>query len=58
MNTNFNNMLVRATVSDMLERAAEARANRGSGKSGMSFKVMLLAAIPIVLWIGWTLIAG
>ena len=58
MNTIFNNMLVQATVQDMMERAAEARANRKAQKSGRNFGLVLLTATLTGLGILWALVAG
>lgn len=59
MNTGFiNNMLVRATVDEMMERVTEARANKKAKKSDKKYKFVLLTVIPFILWIGWLFATG
>jgi hypothetical protein len=56
MNTIFNNMLVQAKIQDMLEQAAEARANRKT--RGLSFRGILITATPFVLWALWMFVTA
>ena len=58
MNTIFNNMLVQAKIQDMLEQAAEARANRKAQKGSWNFGAALIVGAPFVLWILWALVTG
>jgi len=59
MYTGFNNnMLVRAVVDEMMERAADARANKKAKKGDKKYKVVLLTVTPFILWIGWVFATG
>lgn len=59
MYTGFNNnLLVQTVVDEMMERAAEARANKKAKKRNKKYKVVLLTVMPFILWIGWVFATG
>ena len=54
--TSFDKLLAQTKVQDMLEQAAEARADRKA--SGLSFRGLLIAAAPFVLWALWMFVTA
>ena len=62
MNTFIDRQLTQIKVQEMLQEAAEARANRNARivhPNPVARKLRFaVAAIPIVLWIVWGFVAG
>ena len=63
MNTFIDRQLTQIKVQEMLQEAAEARADRKAPMGHLNpvarkLKIALAAAVPLVLWIVWALVAG
>lgn len=60
MDSILNKQLAQIKVQEMLQEAAEARADRKARMTNpVAYKLRFaLAAIPIVLWIVWAIVAG
>ena len=63
MNTFIDRQLTQIKVQDMLQEAAEARADRKASMANPNpvarrLKLALAVAIPFVLWIVWAFVAG
>jgi hypothetical protein len=63
MNTFIDRQLTQIKVRELLQDAADARADRKAGTASSTpvtrtLKLALAAAIPLVLWIAWAFVAG
>ena len=63
MNTFIDRQLTQIKVQEMLQQAAEARADRkarmaSSTPVARTLKLALTAVVPLVLWIVWAFVAG
>ena len=63
MNTFIDRQLTQIKVQDMLQEAAEARADWKAGMANPNpvarkLKFSLAVALPFVLWIVWPFVAG
>jgi hypothetical protein len=63
MNTFIDRQLTQVKVREMLQEAADARADRkarmaSSTPVARTLKLALAAAVPLVLWIAWAFVAG
>ena len=63
MNTFIDRQLTQIKVQEMLQEAAEARADRKASMANpnsvtRTLKFALAVAVPLVLWIAWMLVAG
>jgi len=63
MNPILNQQLAQIKVKEMLQEAAEARANRKAGVANLNpvarnLRIALAVAVPLVLWIAWAFVAG
>ena len=63
MNTFIDTQLAQIKYQEMLQEAAEARAYRKAqiahpNPVARKLKIALAAAVPLVLWIVWVLVAG
>lgn len=63
MNTFIDRQLTQIKVQEMLQEAAEARADRKSRMANPNpvarkLRIALAVAVPLVLWIVWVFVAG
>ena len=63
MNPILNQQLAQIKIQEMLQEAAEARADRKARMAhpnpvALKLRIALAAAVPIVLWIVWVFVAG
>jgi hypothetical protein len=63
MNTFIDRQLTQIKVQDLLQEAADARADRKARMApstpvARTLKLALAAAVPLVLWIVWAFVAG
>lgn len=63
MNTFIDRQLTQIKVQEMLQEAAEARADRKARMANPNpvarkLRIALAVAVPLVLWIVWVFVAG
>ena len=63
MNPILNQQLAQIKVQEMLQEAAEARADRKARMAhpnpvAQKLRIALAATVPLVLWIVWVFVAG
>jgi hypothetical protein len=63
MNTFIDRQLTQIKVQEMLQEAAEARADQKTSMANPNpvarkLKLALAVAVPLILWIVWALVAG